>query len=65
MTLEERKIQGLVEAQIGMEQRNKERALKGINKFLQCAMTELELDRIMDEADQWDDYYTEPNTEEN
>ena len=56
-TLKERKINGLVEAGIGLEQRDKERALKGINEFIQCSLLEMELDRLADEAEEWDRYY--------
>ena len=56
-TLEERKINGLVEAQIGFEKRDREQALKGLDEFIQCSITEMELDRIADEAESYDHLY--------
>ncbi len=47
---------GLLEAQIGLEQRDKERALRGLDIFSQCSLTLIELETLMDEAERWDTY---------
>jgi hypothetical protein len=61
-TLKEQQIQGLIEAQIGCEQRDKERALKGITQYIDIGITLMGLERLMDEAE-IEDYYT-PQFEE-
>jgi len=55
-SLEEQKIAGLVECQIGIEQRDKEKALHGIDQFINISLLEISLDWIMDEAERWDSY---------
>lgn len=56
-TLKEQQLQGLIEAEIGMEQKDKERALRGISQYIRIGITLMDLDRIADEAEFEDSYY--------
>ena len=55
-TLKEQQLQGLVEAGIGIEQKDKERAMRGISQYISIGITLMDLDRIADEAEAEDFY---------
>lgn len=63
-TLEEQQLQGLVEAGIGIEQRDKERALRGINQYINIGITLLNLEHVADEAESEDYYYPQYDNNE-
>ena len=55
-TLKEQQIQGLVEAKVGIETRDKERALKGIDKYINIGLTLIEIEENSIEAEKYDQY---------
>ena len=63
-TLKEQQLRGLVEAEIGMEQGDKERALKGISQYINIGITLMDLERVMNEAE-LEDYYTPQYSDDN
>ena len=54
-TLKEQQMQGLVEAQIGMGKKDKEMAMRGINKYIDIGITLIELECMADEAEFYDE----------
>jgi hypothetical protein len=67
-SFEERKAKGLVEFQIGCEQKDRQRAMAGIDEFLHVSMMQVDLESLMDRAeveDNFYDMYTYPDDEDN
>ena len=65
-SFQERKTKGLVEFVIGCEQKEQQRAMSGIDEFLNVSMMEMELKDLMDMAedeDTYNDMYTYPENE--
>ena len=62
--LREQQLDGLVEAGIGMEQRDKKRALAGISRYIDIGITLMDLDHLADEAEFEDCYYPQYSDDE-
>jgi hypothetical protein len=63
-TLREQKIQAMVETEIGFEQKDYDRAGKGLDRYLEIAMLEMNLEDTMDRAEAEDRYYQYEDSEE-
>ena len=50
-TLKEQQIAGLVEAKIGMELKDKERAMRGISQYIDIGILLIDLEVLMDRAE--------------
>jgi hypothetical protein len=63
-TLKEQKIQAMVETEIGFQQKDYDKAGKGLDKFLEIAMLEMNLEDTMDRAEAEDRYYQYDDNED-